>query len=178
MNTAHSSTTSPRRTPPSGVSVPPISMAVRICRSIWASLVWLVVLAIPVQFYLAGQGAFAFHDAAASGREDVWAAHAAVGSLIGIAALLALLVAAAAKLPRRLLGITGLLFVLIVVQVVLAGFGDDASTRWIADLHPVNALVLAGVALLLAVRARPYLPISRLRPVVRRMEPADHGDVA
>lgn len=134
----------------------------RVFRSIWASLVWLVLLMFPIQFYLAGHGAFAFHLASATGREDAWGAHALFGSLIGLLILLALLCGLAANLPRRLLGLTGLFFLLMLVQTFLAGLGDDASTRWIAALHPANGLILTGVGLLLAVRARPYLPISRL----------------
>jgi hypothetical protein len=130
----------------------------RIFRPVWAILTWLVILMIPVQFYLAGHGAFAFHDAAASAREDAWGAHALVGTLIGVAVLLALLAGFAARLPRRLLGLTGLLVVLMLVQMVLAGFGDSASTRWLAAVHPVNALILTGVAIMLVIRARAYLP--------------------
>jgi hypothetical protein len=130
----------------------------RAFRSIWALLTWLVVIMIPVQFYLAGQGAFAFHDAAASAREDAWGAHAIFGTLIGLAVLLALLSGLAARLPRRLLGLTGLLFVLMLVQMVLAGFGDSSSTRWLAAVHPVNALILTGVAIMLVIRSRAYLP--------------------
>jgi hypothetical protein len=131
----------------------------RIFRSIWAMLTWLIVLMIPIQFYLAGRGAFAFHQAAASARSSAWDAHALFGTLIGLVALLALLTGLAARLPRRLLGLSALLFVLMLVQMVLAGFGDSASTRWLAAVHPVNALILTGVAVLLAVRARVYLPV-------------------
>ncbi len=130
----------------------------RIFRPVWAILTWLVVLMIPIQFYLAGQGAFAFHDAAASARDDAWGAHAMFGTLIGLAVLLALLAGLAARLPRRLLGLTGLLFVLMLVQMVLAGFGDSSSTRWLAAVHPVNALLLTGVAIMLVIRSRAYLP--------------------
>jgi cell division protein FtsW (lipid II flippase) len=130
----------------------------RIFRPVWAILTWLVVLMIPVQFYLAGRGAFAFHQAAASAREDAWAAHAIFGTLIGLVVLLALLTGLAARLPRRVLGLTGLLFVLMLVQMVLAGFGDNASTRWLAAAHPMNALFLTGTAIALVVRSRTYLP--------------------
>jgi hypothetical protein len=130
----------------------------RITRPIWAILTWLVVLMIPIQFYLAGRGAFAFHQAAASAREDMWGPHALFGTLIGLVVLLALLIGLAARLPRRLLGFTALLFVLMLVQMVLAGFGDSASTRWLAAVHPVNALLLTGVAVILALGARAYLP--------------------
>lgn len=130
----------------------------RVLQSIWALLTWLVVLMIPVQFYLAGQGAFAFHDAAAAARDDAWGAHALFGTLIGVVVLLALLFGLAARLPRRLLGLTGLLFVLMLVQMVLAGFGDSSSTRWLAAVHPVNALILTGVAIMLVIRSRAYLP--------------------
>jgi Family of unknown function (DUF6220) len=135
---------------------------IKVFRAIWAGLIWLIVLLIPIQFYLAGRGAFAFRLGSATGREDAWTAHAIFGSLIGVVVLLAMVSGAVAKLPRSLLGMTALLFVLMLIQVTLAGFGDDASARWIAALHPVNGLILGVVALSLAVRARAYLPLRRL----------------
>jgi cell division protein FtsW (lipid II flippase) len=139
---------------------------------------WLVVLMIPVQFYLAGRGAFAFHEAASSSREDAWAAHAIVGTIIGLVVLLGLIAAFAARLPRRWLGLTGLLFVLMIVQMALAGFGDDSSTRWLAAVHPVNALLLTGLAVVLAIRARVYLPraLGGTAPESEELARASAGD--
>jgi cell division protein FtsW (lipid II flippase) len=150
----------------------------RIFRPTWATLIWLALILIPVQFYLAGHGAFEFHNASSAAREDAWGAHAAVGTLIGLFVLLALLAAFAARLPRRLLTMTGVLFVLMLVQMVLAGFGDSSSTRWFAALHPVNALILTGVTIMLAVRARPFLPIARLRPQEDRIAEVSPAGVA
>jgi uncharacterized membrane protein len=82
------------------------------------------------------------------------------GTLMGLVVLLGLLAGLAARLPRRLLGLTGLLFVLMLIQMVLAGVGDSESMRWLAAAHPVNALLLTGVAIALAIRSRVYLPGS------------------
>ena len=46
-----------------------------------------------------------------------------------------------------------------VIQFLLPNLNDSASTRWIAALHGVNALVVTGLAIMLAMRSRPYLPI-------------------
>ena len=131
-------------------------MFTRVMRSTWTVLTWIFLVAIPVQFYLAGLGAFhAF-------KSDPWNAHAAWGTLMGLLALLMLLVALAARLPRRLLGFTALLFVLMVIQFILGGLGDSA--KGVAALHPVNALLIIGVAIMLVFRSRIYSPVARFRP--------------
>jgi hypothetical protein len=127
-------------------------------------LAWLFVILIPIQFYLAGHGAFEYHNTAAKARTDAWGAHAGVGDLMLLISLLALLVALAGRLPRRLLIFAGALFVFMVIQLLLAvAFGDNTSTRWIAALHPVNALIVTGLGGMLAVRARQYLPFGPWR---------------
>lgn len=134
-----------------------------VLRSIWAVLIWLFLVMIPVQFYLAGHGAFEFHNASSTGREDAWAAHAAFGSIMALVTLLALVFALAGRLPRQILIFSGLLFVFMIIQLILAGFGDSSSTRWIAALHPVNALIVTGLGIMLAMRARPFLPFGPWR---------------
>src|SRR3954453_23296856 len=108
----------------------------RVARSIWAVLIWLFLVLIPIQFYLAGRGAFELDEKLKSTREDAWAAHAAVGDIIGLVVLLALIAALGGRLPRNLLWHMGALFVLMVIQAFLPGLGDASSTRWIAALHP------------------------------------------
>jgi Family of unknown function (DUF6220) len=129
-----------------------------VLRSIWAVLIWLFLVMIPIQFYLAGRGAFEYHNRALAGREDIWSAHDGFGSIMGLVVLLALITALAGRLPRQLLIFTGLLFVFMIVQVLLPAFGDNSSTRGIAALHPVNALIVTGLGIMLAMRARPFLP--------------------
>ncbi len=133
-------------------------------RSIWAVLVVLFVVAIPVEFYLAGHGAMEGAHAADKSvtiMKTAWDPHTGLGTLMLLVSLLILLVALAARLPRPVLGITAGLFVSMVVQFVLPLLNDSASTRWIAALHAVTALIVTGLAFMLLARARPYLPIGR-----------------
>ncbi|MGI8825244.1 MAG: DUF6220 domain-containing protein [Chloroflexota bacterium] len=133
-------------------------------RSIWATLIVLFVVAIPVQFYLAGHGAMEGAHAADKSiavMKTAWDPHSAIGTLMLLVSILILLVALSARLPRPVLGITAGLFVSMVVQFVLPLLNDSASTRWIAALHAVNALVVTGLTFMLMVRAWQYLPMRR-----------------
>jgi len=51
-----------------------------------------------------------------------------------------------------------------ILQYVLARLGDSVSTRFIAALHPLNALAITGLTIGLVILSRPYLPIARFRP--------------
>jgi Family of unknown function (DUF6220) len=147
----------------------------RALRSIWSVLLTLFLAMIPIQFYLAGHGAMEGSNVATHvGDKGIhisrtimstaWDPHAIFGTLMLLVSLLILLVAFGARLPRRLLGMTAGLFVLMVIQaIVLGAFNDSSSTRWIAAIHPVNALLIIGLAISLMVRGREYSPIARVR---------------
>jgi hypothetical protein len=144
----------------------------RVLRSIWASLIWLFVILIPIQFYLAGHGAMeGGHSTDQASKTppvltvmpNAWDPHMAVGTIMSLIALLILIVGIAAQLPRRLLGFTAVFFVFMLIQFILPFFNDSASTRPIAALHVLNALIVTGIAIGLGIRARPYLPIARFR---------------
>lgn len=132
-------------------------------RTAWIVVVLIFLITIPVRFYLAGHGAFAFHSASASGRDSAWDPHRTVGDILVLLSLLQLLLAVAARLPRRLLLRAVALFVLMIVQYVIAQLGDSKSTLWIAALHPVNALAITGIAIGMVIEGRAYLPIARFR---------------
>lgn len=133
-------------------------------RAVWVTIIWIFLILIPIQFYLAGHGAFEFHNTTAAGRDTAWDPHRTLGDIMVLISLLQLLLGLAARLPRGLLFRSVGLFVLMVLQYVLAGLGDTVSTRFIAALHPVNALAITGLALGLVILSRPYLPIARFRP--------------
>jgi Family of unknown function (DUF6220) len=138
----------------------------RVLRSIWAVLIVLFVVMIPIQFYLAGHGAMEGAHAADKGigvMKTAWDPHSAFGSLMALVSLLILLAGLAARLPRRLLIFTTALFVFMIIQLVLPGFNDSASTRWISALHAVNALIVTGLAIMLVIRGWPYFPIGNAR---------------
>ena len=118
---------------------------------IWASLVSLAVI---VQVGLAGYGAFHAADVSddkgaisKNGVSDGFNAHAALGYVILIAALVLLILAFLAR--RQSPGgarpkWAGILLVLLVVQILLAGLGG--AVAWLGVLHGMNALAVAGVA--------------------------------
>jgi uncharacterized protein DUF6220 len=103
----------------------------------WIYFGWLAltVAAIVLQFYLAGYGVFAFNGL------PPFDPHRAVGDLIGIASLIGIALAFAARVPWRITGINALFFVLMVIQSVLA----FASVHAIAALHVVNGVLIFGV---------------------------------
>ena len=87
-----------------------------------------------LQFYLAGMGMFGASN---------WDAHRAVGYLLALLILVLLVLALIRRGPRRLLGMSALLAVLVIVQVVLPSL--RTSVPFVAALHPVNAMALLGV---------------------------------
>jgi hypothetical protein len=112
-------------------------------RIVFFGLTAIYLLAVVVQFFLAGLGAF-------SGDWDV---HAGVGFVVSVSSLLLLVVAAIARLPRRMFLVTLLLVGLNALQIVLPHLETDE----LAALHPVNALVIFIVANSLMQRSRVYL---------------------
>src|SRR5260370_41051704 len=103
-------------------------------RRIYAGWLSLVGVPIVVQLYLAGSGVFAFNGLKA------FDAHLVLGDVIGIAILISLGLAFAARVPRRLLTFNGALVVLMIIQFVLAHTGVQV----ISALHIVNGVVIMG----------------------------------
>lgn len=75
--------------------------------------------------------------------------HAINGDIIGLTTLIMFILSIAARYPRRTIILTGLLFVLLLVQVVLAHTGVAV----ISALHGLNALVMIGLGGYLTGRA-------------------------
>lgn len=135
---------------------------------IWASLVSLAVI---VQVGLAGYGGFHAVDVSddkgsisKDGVEHGFNAHAALGYVILLAALVLLILAfvarrdpAGAARPKW----AGILFGLLIVQVLLAWLGG--AVAGLGVLHGMNALAVAGVAGSLAGRE---WAMSRSAPAV------------
>ena len=117
----------------------------------WA---WSMILfaAIIVQVGLSGYGAFysanKLEDEGSTIDEDVFfegfAPHAIVGYLILLGGLVLLVLGVAAGLGKWRLGRHGLLFGLLILQMLLAWFGFEVPA--IGFLHPVNALVITFLA--------------------------------
>jgi Family of unknown function (DUF6220) len=106
---------------------------------------WLILAAVVVQFFLAGLGVFA-------GASN-FQIHATFGDILFLVMVIGLLLAFAARLPWRTIGLTALLPVLVVLQSVLI-------TAWrsglpvVAALHPVNGLAIFALAGFLALHSR------------------------
>ena len=121
---------------------------IRIAR--WAHLVaaWLFAAGILLQGYLAGA---ALPQLNGSGNFET---HISVGYTIGILVLVVLVAALLGRLPRAQIGWSALLLVLYVVQTSLPYLRADSPA--IAALHPLNAMVLLVLAVVVAVRARSF----------------------
>jgi hypothetical protein len=118
-----------------------------IARWVHLAAAWLFVAGVLVQGYLAGVGL-----AQLGGSGDL-SQHIAFGySVMGILALGVLVFAIVGRFPRGHVGLSVLLVILYVVQTSLPY--ARASSPAIAALHPVNAMVLLGLAIMVAVRAR------------------------
>lgn len=120
----------------------PVMVVARLC---FALVAWLFVACVMVQVFLAGLSIFA--DA------QNWPAHEGLGWALQLPVLTLLLLAPIARVPWRTGWLTALLLVLYVVQVLLVMLPRQMGAPALAALHPVNALLIFLVALLLARQA-------------------------
>jgi hypothetical protein len=127
-------------------------------RRIFAGLATLLVLAVVAQFFLAASGAF---DTAP--KDESFQAHRSLGYGIVLFAVLLTVVAAMARMPGRLIGMTGLVAGLAVLQSLiraLAGAFDDTGDtsttagQLVFGLHAINGLIILAVATAVARQAR------------------------
>jgi hypothetical protein len=132
-----------------------VTGALRTVYRYWALILFLAVI---VQIFLAGLGAFAVAGEADDGAtvdedlvDDKFGPHGALGFFIGPGALLLFLIALGARLGRNRvllsLGVLALWF----LQEILAGAGTDVS--FVGGLHAANALVILGLTGYLAERS-------------------------
>jgi hypothetical protein len=114
----------------------------------WIYFGWLAltVVAVALQFYLAGYGVFAFNGLNGFG------AHFVVGDLIGISSIVGIGLAFAAREPRRTKGLNGLFLVLMIIQIILAHTGVAV----ISALHVVNGVLIFGLVAYLTRQAYDY----------------------
>jgi hypothetical protein len=121
-------------------------------RKAFTGLAMLLMLAVVAQFFLAASGAF---DTAPN--DESFKPHRALGYGIVLFAVLMTIVAAAARLPGRLIGLTGLVAGLAAVQGVIGAiakaFGGTGG-EFVFGLHALNALVIVAVIRTVAREAR------------------------
>ncbi|HEY7485579.1 MAG TPA: DUF6220 domain-containing protein [Streptosporangiaceae bacterium] len=140
-------------------------------RKAYVALVGLLMLAILAQFYFAAVGAFDKPQ-----DDNSFALHMLTGMMIiPLLSLLATLVAALARAPGRLIGLTILPAGLVVLQVLITELGKnlggstDDKTTPIAlaflGLHAINGLAIMAVAGLVMRGARQL--VAEPRPAQR-----------
>jgi Family of unknown function (DUF6220) len=126
-------------------------------------LVGLWLLGAFLAFFLAGLGLFetTTHSKLESGAVKVATSsrfdpHRITGDVEILIALLILIAALVARQGRRHVGLSALLFGLMIVQALLAGAGVDNGAFW-GGLHPVNGLIMIGLAFALVAMDRVLL---------------------
>jgi hypothetical protein len=110
-----------------------------VLRQVHAVAAWVIVVAIVIQVWLAGS---AIPQLGGGGS---FATHIDFGYLIGPMILVLLILAIAARAGRRRIGQATGLLVLYVIQSSLPYM--DPGLPAVAALHPVNALVMFGLAI-------------------------------
>ena len=134
-------------------------------RKVFAGLAALLVLVVVAQFFLAASGAF---DTAPN--DESFQPHRALGYGLILFAVLLTIVAALARVPGRLIGMTGLVAGLGVVQSLIRAVagafndaGDNTTTagKLVFGLHAINGLAIMAVAGIVSRQAR---ALSRSAP--------------
>jgi Family of unknown function (DUF6220) len=118
-------------------------------RRSFAGLATLQLLAVVAQFFLAASSAF---DTAPN--DESFQTHRALGGGIVLLAVLVTIVAAIARLPGRLIGVSGLVAGLAVVQFVIRAIatafdgtgGSTTAGELVFGLHAVNGLAILALA--------------------------------
>ncbi len=112
-------------------------------RYVYLALVWLYLVGILVQVFLAGMGLFG------GGRD--FEPHIGLGWLLHLVPILLLIAAAVAKVGPRLIWWNVTLLVVQFIQPILALARHDAPV--VAAFHPVLALVIFWLALTIGLMA-------------------------
>jgi Family of unknown function (DUF6220) len=112
---------------------------------VWATI---LTVAVVVQIFFAGFGAFDTVHKASNGTVDndsvetSFGAHIGLGYLILLGTLIFVLISFGTRDRKRIYRALGV-FALLFLQVVLASAGE--STPFVGGLHPVNAFIILGL---------------------------------
>jgi hypothetical protein len=113
-----------------------------VARKMFPGLAWLFVLAVAIQFFLAGLGVL--------GGESI-EAHRQWGFIVlHLIPILMLIAAIVGRMGRTVLALTVLLFLLVFVQPLFAD--PELDPRWLRSLHVLNALFIFALGYRLAQR--------------------------
>jgi cytochrome b561 len=126
---------------------------------------WIVLLGATLQFFLAGLAVFRAkpHNGDKLFKSSAFDAHRVVGDAVILAAF-ALLVLAIVN--REQVRLAVILFVLMIVQFILAGVGESVAA--LGALHPVNGVAILAISHLLARGPR----VAEQEPAPEPEEPA------
>lgn len=120
----------------------------------WVRRLYLLVAGL-VGVVIVGQVFFA--GAAVLVDPTYWTAHRTLGNTIEFVALALVLIGLATRLPWRIQGLGGLLYVLMFLQYLFLYLMPQIGVPILRALHAVNALALFGVAVVLVIQIRQQL---------------------
>jgi Mn2+/Fe2+ NRAMP family transporter len=117
---------------------------------VWRTLIGLIAAACVVQIFLAGRGAFGIHGGAKLDDQKSFDPHRALGEIIGLLAVLALVASIAYWRDKRLIGVT---FALAFMAEILQHLFALPKHPWVAGLHALDGVAILGLSAYLAHRA-------------------------
>lgn len=130
-------------------------------RRIYVAIVTLMLVSGVLQFYFAAIGAFTRPR-----TDDSFALHVLNGRIFAVLALIAILAAAMARAPGRLIGLTAATLGLTVVQTLIVVLGNviggsseqrtTAVSLAILGLHAINGIALVHVVVSVLAQARAH----------------------
>jgi len=118
---------------------------IKISRTLYLYTSWLFLIGVAVQVFLAGMVVVA--------GQMGWDNHRSLGHTLALPLIIMLISAYLGRLPRRMKGLTWLLFLMYILQADVIIF-LRAPAPIVAALHPVIALFDFALGLTLARRAR------------------------
>ncbi|HXV02395.1 MAG TPA: DUF6220 domain-containing protein [Gaiellaceae bacterium] len=126
-------------------------------RTVFRYWLWVFLAMVVLQIAFAGYGAFSTADKVSDGSvdeksyEDSFGLHIGFGYLVLLAGLVTLILALVARPGRQRVLHSLVIFVLLIVQVLLAWTGA-AVPGVFGALHPLNAFLILGAVLALTMR--------------------------
>jgi Mn2+/Fe2+ NRAMP family transporter len=122
----------------------------RAAYQVWRVLIALIAAACVVQIFLAGRGAFGIHGSAKLDDQKSFDPHRALGEIIGLIAVLALIAAIVHWRDKRMIGVT---FALAFMAEILQHLFALPKHPWVAGLHALDGVAILALSAWLAHQA-------------------------